>query len=591
MEDYPKKIIRMKEIVRIPPPYLNEEKIGIGEKGGKHRGFEKIKQLLVENKTKIEEKFEGRVYFAIPKTICVGSSWFERFIEDNKLYDLGDMPDQEIIRMFLESKFSDEFVNLLKPLLSYQQRPLIVRSTNVAEDAERYSFAGVFYSVFIPNNSADYDVRMKQLEDAIKLVYASTFLKTAEVYRRRAGLIEPGPMAVLIQNVVGRERMIDVNGKLLQVYHPDLSFVGFSYDEYALRDEDPKNGYYRLTYGLGHGVVEGEGKSAVRISMSKPLPIRSMATPEEILENSPRVFYALDLTKSNMKIEREDSILRKIFIEKETISEEAIANYCEWYNYREERFGYDKNAIPLMTFRNIVDEKNKISVTNIVRFMRDMFEESLRVNVDFEGSIDYVGTGEEMKAVVYPLQLRPQARDNAKSFVKQLPAVEEEKVVLRTEKALGPGTVEIDTVVYIDPKNFSYTQAYEIKNEIARINAVLGDEKKRYALIVPGRLGTRDETLGVPVNFEDIGNATLIVEVPLQHIPLESSQGTHFFEDIACLNVAYLSSSNENKIKIERVEQHATRKEKTRFAEIYHLENVKLKLAIDEKRDAIIYLE
>ena len=267
-----------------------------GQAGGKYRGFQFFMEKILENQRMLEGEFGGKVIFTFPDTALLQTDLFEEFVENKRLREAiaPDMDDIEVRAEFLKGKFAEARRELFRKLLSMPefQGPIAVRSSAPEEDGERSSFAGIFSSVFLPNCHPDPEVRLMQFEAAVKLVFASAFSEDARAYRKMSGMVGGlEKMACLVQSVAGRQW-----GNL---YYPEISFAAFKFNDYATNGIDPDDGFIRMAFGLGPGVVDNQGRTAVRVNMGKPLPIAGMNGTKLQLDYAPQHFWALVLDQTD----------------------------------------------------------------------------------------------------------------------------------------------------------------------------------------------------------------------------------------------------------------------------------------------------
>ncbi|MFN3910374.1 MAG: PEP/pyruvate-binding domain-containing protein, partial [Candidatus Anstonellaceae archaeon] len=289
----------------------NERFLFEGQPGGKWLGTSYFYRLLKDNASEIEKRFEGQVFFVCPRTIVLQTDLFKDFMDQNNLWEFAYQTndDQKIKKKFLEAEFNRKQKEELSSIIKIFDKPLAIRSSSLNEDAERVSFAGIFYSIFLPNNLESIEERNAQLQDAIKLVYMSQYLEKAkEFYNRFNVLWGDERMAVIIQEVAGREHLI----KDKRIYYPELSFVSFSYNDYATDMVEPSSGFYRIALGLGVGTVELEHNVSIAVNTGRPNPIIGLTCREDIIRNSPQYFYAIDLSKKNNIINEQYDFLLKL---------------------------------------------------------------------------------------------------------------------------------------------------------------------------------------------------------------------------------------------------------------------------------------
>ncbi len=497
-------------------------KIGEGALGGKGRGISFLNALFVASK--IERKFRDTL-IQIPHTIIISTDLFDEFMYDNNLYyiDPDFYTDDEIKRLFLDSSFPEQLEKKLKKILNQLNGPLMVRSSSLLEDSQFHPFAGIYKSFIIPNCSDSFEIRLKQLKDAIKLVYASVYSKEAAAYVKRLGLkVEEEKMAVVIQKAVGNTYE--------NYFYPHFAGVAQSINYYPLPDMDKNDGIVSMALGLGKYVVEGE--KCFRFSPRHP-KIRYLSD-EEMLKNSQRNFFALDLNKKDSVCINEESYMVKLSIktaEKHgTLS--LIASTYDIENQRIEPGVYGKGP-RIINFDNILLYEY-FPLAEIFKELLSLSEYAIGtpVEMEFAATID-------KKLNLSILQVRPISTYEEINNL-SLDDVNTEDIIIYTEKGLGNGIIkDIKYIVFIDPELFDKTLTIEMKKEINEINKILREIGEDYILIGPGRWGSRDRFLGIPVKWEDIDMVKTVVETGIKDFDVEPSQGTHFIHNIISMNIGY----------------------------------------------------
>ncbi len=521
-------------IINYDPNFLSGNRyiimLGKGSLGGKGRGLAFICNMM-EN---IDMKFLlPGINIRMPATSIIGASEFDNFIESNHLYDIAyHQTDYNLIReAFLSAKIDN---SVREKLLQYIQRiksPLAVRSSGLFEDSLIRPFSGVYSTYLIPNNHTDEDVRLEQLITAVKLVYASVFTEEARAYFQAINyMIEEEKMAVIIQPVVGHEHH--------QKFYVDLSGVAQSYNYYPYSYMEPADGFAVIAIGLGQTVVGGE--KAYRFSPKYP-GLNNNSISDQI-RDSQREFYAIDLTNQdiNLAADGEMAAIRKYRVsdaENDGVLEHCASTYIKENDYIVPGISFQGPRV--INFANIL-EYQYAPLADTLLLLLKLFKQALGSPVEMEFALD-LKKGENGWPTFYLLQLKPLIR-REKEIQIDLGSMDHSKLFLLSKRGMGNGRITgINDVVYIDANKFDRTKTKEIACEISEVNKNFSKGDRQYILIGPGRWGTRDEFTGIPVNWAQINNAKVIVEIGLPDFPLDASLGSHFFHNVTSMNVGYFS--------------------------------------------------
>ena len=526
-----------------------------GALGGKGRGLAFINTLIYNYDF---SQHVPNINIRTPKTSIIGTDEFEYFLDRNKLREIAVYENNyELVKKsFLEGKLTDTLIRKLKLIIKTITKPLAIRSSGLFEDSLNQPFAGIFETYLIPNNHPDPSVRLQQLMDAIKLVYASVYSKVAKGYIGAINYkIEQEKMAVVIQEVVGNQ--------FEDVYYPHISGVAQSYNYYPFGHMKPEEGFAVAALGLGRYVVEGE--KAFRFS---PLyPNLEINSPKDQLNGSQVHFYAVDLKKKDVNLlEGEDAGLRKLDIY-DAEMHGTLKHIASVYSADNNRItpGLSQPGPRVVNFADIL-KYNYIPLAKTIEVVLDVVKEALGSPVEIEFAID-LNKDENYKASFYLLQIKPLI-GNATDYEVDLSKIPDEEILLYSEKEMGNGMIDsIQDVVYVDPDTFDKTMTVEMAEEMDRINSEMIAEGKPYILIGPGRWGTRDRWIGIPVTWPQISHAKVIVETSLEGFPLDASSGSHFFHNVTSMNVGYFCVQPELSKSFIRYEILKQLKEvrKTRF--------------------------
>ncbi len=544
-----------------------------GALGGKGRGLAFINTLIYNYDF---SQYVPNINIRTPKTSIIGIDEFEYFLDRNKLRERAvHEADYELIRgWFLEGKLTDALIRKLKMIVKYISKPLAIRSSGLFEDSLNQPFAGIFETYLIPNNHPDPKIRLEQLMNAIKLVYASVYSPTAKGYIEAVNYrIEQEKMAVVIQEVVGRQYE--------DFYYPHISGVAQSYNYYPFAHMKPEEGFSVIAMGLGRYVVEGE--RAFRFS---PLyPNLEINSPKDQYKGSQVDFYAVDLGKKDLNLmDGEDAGLRKLEIY-DAERHGTLKHCASVYSPENNRIipGLRDAGPRVVNFADIL-KYNYVPLAKTIEVVLDVVKEALGSPVEIEFAVD-LNKDENYKASFYLLQIKPMI-GNAGDFEIDMQKINKEEILLYSEKEMGNGIrSDIHDVVFVDPETFDKSRTVEMAADMEKINAEMIRQKNKYILIGPGRWGTRDRFIGIPVVWPQISNAQVIVETSLEGFPLDSSSGSHFFHNVTSMNVGYFCVQPEMSDSFIRFEVLKQQKDirKTEFFTIAHFQN-SLTVRMDGKK-------
>jgi hypothetical protein len=504
--------------------------MGRGSLGGKGRGLAFICNMM-EN-IDMKSLLPG-INIRMPATSIIGATEFDNFLESNNLYDIAyHQTDYNRIReAFLAAELNDTVKERLYQYIVLQKQPLAVRSSGLFEDSLIRPFSGVYSTYLIPNNHPDENVRFEQLVTAIKLVYSSVFTEDARSYFQAINYkIEEEKMAVIIQPVVGHEH----NEK----FYADVSGVAQSYNYYPYSYMEPGDGFAVIAVGLGQTVVGGE--KAYRFCPKYP-NLNNNSVRDQVRDTQ-RDFYAIDMTQQtfNLALEGELAAIRKYRIseaEKDGVLDHCASTYIIENDYIMP--GISVKGQRVINFANILEYEHA-PLADTLFLMLKLFKQALGSPVEMEFALD-LSRGENGWPTFYLLQLKPLIRREMEIKI-DLGSMDSSKLILVSKKGMGNGRLTtIKDVVYVDVNKFDRTKTREISNEISEVNKNFSKNNQQYILIGPGRWGTRDEFTGIPVNWAQINNAKIIVEIGLPNFPLDASLGSHFFHNVTSMNVGYFS--------------------------------------------------
>jgi len=392
-------------------------------------------------------------------------------------------------------------------------------------------FSGVYDTYLIPNNHPNQDIRFEQLQNAIKLIYASVFSDDAKSYFQAINYqIEEEKMAVIIQPVVGKEH----SGK----FYVDISGIAQSYNYYPYSYMQPADGFVVAALGLGQAVSGGE--KAYRFCPK--YPALNIGTISDQIRDTQREFYAIDLTHSEFDMSKEGELaaIRKYPIsaaEKDGVIDQCVSTYDlenEWILP-----GTGIRGPRIVDFANLL-KYEQVPMADSLLIMMKLFQQAMGSPVEMEFAID-LNKGDNGWPTFYLLQLKPLIRREDDIEI-DLDELDKKNLILLSKKGMGNGMIKgVQDVIYVDIDRFDRIRTKEIAAEIMEFNKLLCDEDRKYVLIGPGRWGTNDEFTGIPVRWAHINNAKVIVEIGLPNFPLDASLGSHFFHNVTSMNVGYFS--------------------------------------------------
>jgi hypothetical protein len=504
-----------------------------GALGGKGRGLAFSNTLIYNYDF---SQHVPNINIRTPITSIIGTDEFEYFLDRNKLREKAvfESDYMKIKEWFVEGKLTDTLIRRLKLVIKDVRKPIAVRSSGLFEDSLTQPFAGIFETYLIPNNHPDPRIRLEQLMNAIKLVYASVYSPVAKSYIEAINnKIEQEKMAVVLQEVVGTQYE--------DVYYPHISGVAQSYNYYPFAHQKPEEGFAVTALGLGRYVVEGE--RAYRFS---PLyPMLEIDSPRDQYKGSQVNFYAVDLKKKDVNLlEGEDAGLRKLDVD-DAERHGTLKHLASVYSIENNRItpGLNQPGPRVVNFADIL-KYNYIPLAKTIEVVLDVVKEALGSPVEIEFAVD-LNKDQDYKASFYLLQIKPLI-GNQSDYEVDMNRIDPDTILLYSEKEMGNGLDDtITDVVFVDPEEFDKSKTLEMADEMERINKEMILENRKYVLIGPGRWGTRDKFIGIPVAWPQISNAKVIVETSLEGFPLDASSGSHFFHNVTSMNVGYFSIQPE----------------------------------------------
>lgn len=515
-------------------------RIGEGSLGGKARGLGFLNQLI--NNYNLRNQFEG-VEISVPSAIVVATDIFDEFLKVNNLenFALSSTNDEELYRRFAETtNFPPRAYDKLRQFLEIIRDPIAVRSSSLLEDSQYQPFAGVYQTYMIPNNHPDIAVRMAELLRAIKYVYASTFDTTAKDYMKATTYrLEEEKMAVIIQRIVGS----DHTGK----FYPEFAGVAKSFNFYPLPPQKNTDGIVHVALGLGKYVVEGG--NTVRFCPKYPRHVLQFYSTKETLKNSQQDFFALDLHAGLASTGSSDpaSFVRQYPL---SAAEEDQTLFYVGSTYSAENDtvydGVSRAGRRVVTFAPIL--KHKIfPLAEILDAVLELGTWGIGTPVEIEFAVNMNVPEPAPKEFCF-LQIRPLVLGVEVEDI-DTAAIEKEDVLVESTQVLGNGVLEeIRDVVFVDIAKYDRGRSRDVAREIAAFNAQLVALQRPYVLIGVGRWGSKDEWLGIPVSWDQISGAAVIVESSFRDFDVTPSQGTHFFQNITSFRIGYFTVNAFNNL-------------------------------------------
>ena len=509
-------------------------RIGGDSIGGKGRGIAFIRSLL--NRYSFQQKYPT-IGLIVPNTVAIGTDEFDAFLEENDIREKikeNDLSDHEMAELFRACDLRQSLKDKLRNVLNHFTSPLAVRSSSLLEDSQNHPFAGMYATYMVPNNHKDDTVRLNQLCSAIKLVYASVFFKNARRYiQATSAASEEEKMAVIIQEIIG----YDQDG----LFFPTFSGVAQSYNYYPVGRQQSKEGIVSVAVGLGTAVVGGE--SVLRFSPKYPEFIADFSTTDQIFENAQKKMYALDISKKRIQLtEDETDSLQKITIS-DLASLDVLKDVMSHFDARDGmiRDGFSEEFPNLVTFAGVL-KYNVFPLPHLLMDLLRIGEDAMGCPVEIEFAVNLPIEHEEKHPEFAVLQIRPLIVSKEQDQVVIDETIEREQILLRSERALGHGvTSTLMDIIYVKPECFDASKTFMIAKEIESMNERLAEENRYCMLVGPGRWGTQDHWLGIPVHWGQISQAKVIIETDLADFRVKPSQGTHFLQNIIAQGVGYIS--------------------------------------------------
>ncbi len=512
--------------------YAHFARIGEGSLGGKGRGLAFLDNIIKKHP---ELNAQKGVKVSIPKTVVLCTDVFDAFMENNNLYPiaLSAASDEKILETFLKAQLPDEFIPDFYAFFNATSGPIAIRSSSLLEDSHYQPFAGIYSTYMIPRLDDKFKM-VQMLASAIKSVYASVFFNDSKQYMTAtSNVIDQEKMAIVMQEVVGKQ--YDDH------FYPNISGVLRSLNYYPIDDETSEEGIASLALGLGKYIVDGG--QTLRVSPYHPKQVLQMSEMEIALRQTQTQFYALDMSNVTNDFQIDDGFnIRKMRV-KEADADGSLKYIASTFDPYDQmiRDGIYEGGRKIISFCGVL-QHGVFPLPELLQQSMKLGSEAMKrpVEIEFACNINDDKTGE-----FYLLQIRPIV-DSKQMLDEDLLAIPDEKCIIRSHNSLGHGiSEEVYDLVYVKtPENYTAMNNPRIAEEIERINRKFLADGKQYVLAGPGRWGSSDHWLGIPVKWPHISGAKLIIELGLKNFRPDPSQGTHFFQNLTSFGVGYFTISN-----------------------------------------------
>ena len=509
--------------------YAHFARIGEGSLGGKGRGLAFLDNII---KRHPELNQFGNATVQIPKTVVLCTDFFDRFMDDNNLWSiaLSDAPDEVILQHFLKAQLPDDLIEDFFIFFDAIKTPIAIRSSSLLEDSHYQPFAGIYSTYMIPWLDDKYEM-LRMLACAIKSVYASVYYRDSKAYMTATqNVIDQEKMAVILQEVVGH--------RYGDLYYPTFSGVLRSLNYYPIGDETAEEGIASLALGLGKYIVDGG--QTLRVSPYHPNQVLQTSEMETALRDTQTRFYALDMSHVGDDFKVDDGFNIKNLRVRQADADGSLTFIASTYDPMDQviRDGIYEGGRKIISFCGVL-QQGVFPLPELLQMSQKLGAEEMRrpVEIEFACNLNDDRTGE-----FYLLQIRPIV-DSKQVLDEDLQQIPDEQCLLRSHNSLGHGISEdvVDVVYVKTDENFTAANNPMIADEIERINRKFLNEDKNYILIGPGRWGSSDYWLGIPVKWPHISGARVIVEAGLKNYHVDPSQGTHFFQNLTSFGVGYFT--------------------------------------------------
>ena len=512
-------------------------RLSTGSLGGKARGLAFAINLI--NESGLNKKFD-KINLRVPKVAVIGTDEFDYFMNENNLWKIAfakNKSDKSIINSFLKGSLSKELTKTLSKYLSNIRFPLAIRSSSLLEDSQYQPLAGMYATYMLPNSNKSKTTRLEELTKAIKLVYASTYLKEPKsLIEGSVHHHEEEKMAVIVMELVGKSHA--------NRFYPSASGLAQSFNYYPVSYMKRKEGVAYLALGLGRTIAEGE--KSLRFSPKYPGIIPQYFSVRSTIDNSQNQFYALDLNKG-MKLlkhglEENTSLFDLNIAEKDGELDWSGSVFSNEDNVVRDSLRFDGTRV--ITFPSLLKWKT-LPITDLLLDLLKLGESSLGCPVEIEFAINMHDTEETLTDFCL-LQIKPMVVGGL-DRIQDFDSIQKKNILCKSSVALGNGLIEnINNLIIVDPKNFDPSKTKLIAKQIEKINNELSD-LEQYVLIGPGRWGSADPWLGIPVEWDQISKAKVIVEYGMDSFPVDPSFGSHFFQNVTSMRIGYFTINHKKR--------------------------------------------
>ncbi|RLD42904.1 MAG: phosphoenolpyruvate synthase [Bacteroidetes bacterium] len=511
--------------------YVMFARIGEGSIGGKARGLAFIDIMLKQNK--MHQKYPG-VFITIPKTVVISTDVFDEFMESNNLYEvaLSDVTDEEILAAFIKATLPISLIQDLEKYIDIVNKPIAIRSSSLLEDSHYQPFAGIYSTMMLPLVPSK-SKNLKKLSEAIKNVYSSVYFNASKAYMAATkNVIDEEKMAIVLQEVCGQEYG--------DVFMPSFSGVTRSVNFYPIGSEKASDGVVEIALGLGKQIVDGSGVS-LRFSPKSPQKALQLSTPELALTTTQKKFYALNLNQQEFVPSVSETVNLKHLTTRNLPNHPSMRMMLSSYDLHDKRIrdSWVENSKKIVTFSHIL-KYNKFPLSEIVSDVLALGQKAMNkpVEIEFAVNLNKDASGDYTFNL---LQIRPIVESTMSQKV-DVENVDIDNTIIYSDSSLGNGIyTDIKDILYVKPQSFESKNNLLLPELIEKINDQFMKEDKNYILIGPGRWGSSDRWLGIPVNWPQISQSRIIVESGLSNYRIDPSQGTHFFQNLTSFGVGYLT--------------------------------------------------
>jgi hypothetical protein len=512
--------------------YLGFSRIGEGALGGKGRGLAFIDNFLKRHN--LFDKYPG-ITISIPRTVVLSTEVFDEFMDDNDLFEYviqEDVSDQNILDKFISKDLPSWVLDDIKAFLNFSTRPIAVRSSSVLEDSHYQPFAGVFATYMVPPVKDNLDYMLEMVSNAVKSVMASSFYAESKIYiKATSHNLDEDKMAVILQEVTGKEYG--------DVYYPNVSGVARSINFYPIGNEKAKEGIANIALGLGE-IIVGGGRT-LRFSPAHPKKVLQLSSPGSAQRDTQKHFFGLDLNPDNYKVSTSEAVNKKRIRIKQAEKHGSLKFVASTYDLQNNiiRPGINYDGLRVLTFDNIL-KYNTFPLADILQDLLKIGQREMRNPIEIEFAVNLDVPKGKNKIFSF-LQIRPIVESNDVNNI--VPDnFDKNDSIIYSESALGNGKYDhIKDFVYVKPEAFKSEATRDIANAVDKINKKFEDKGEQYILIGPGRWGSSDPWLGIPVTWSQISSAKVIIESGLENYRIDPSQGTHFFQNLTSFKVGYFT--------------------------------------------------